>query len=121
MANLYRVCSGNTTQVITVTLNTTASCSFWYDVWANYHNNEYYRQSLSINLSEAPAESFTYYYYDYWSRSKNGVADNSGTTLRSVVIPAGITTYSWYAGCKEDIGQPYDAEDLGSDTYAPEY
>ena len=106
MANIYKVCSGSTTVSINCTLVTTASCSFWYSVWQDYYNNEYYRKLLTLNLSQAAPAPFTYRYQIAWTTTKNGVAYSNGSSAAGQTIPAGVTSFSWYVTCKSDIGQP---------------
>jgi len=118
MSKIYRVCSGATTQVITVTLSTVGGCVFWYNVWADYHDNEYYRQKYRVTLSEQAASAFTYNYLYSWSITKNGAYYNTGQSNASVTVPAGVLTYDWWVTCKSDIGQPAGSA-AGSSEYPP--
>ena len=106
MANIYKVCSGNTTISINCTLVTSAPCTFWYSVWQDYFNNQYYRKVLTLNLSQASHVPFTYRYQIAWTTTKNGAGYSNGSTPASVTIPAGVTTHNWYVTCLTEIGQP---------------
>jgi hypothetical protein len=105
MANLYKVCSGNTTINITVTLTTSASCDFWYNVYEDGYTNRYYRKLLTVLLSETTPSSFTYRYLNTWVTTKNGVEYSNGTEVMFVTIPAGVSNFSWYVQCKSEVGQ----------------
>lgn len=107
MATIYRVCDGNTTLNITVTL-TQGNCNYYQSVWRDGYENKYYRRQLTVTLSQAAPIAFNYNYLNTYVILRNGSAYDNGTYLESRQIPAGVTTYSWYETCKTVLGETYD-------------
>lgn len=101
MAQVYRVCSGNIPIDITVTFSK-GSCDLWY----NNNTSQSYRQLLTVTLSQASPVGFYYNYGVSWTTTKNGDPYSSGYNTYSEYIPPNVTTHSWYADCKLEIGQP---------------
>lgn len=104
MAQVYRVCSGNTSIDITVTFSKGA-CDFWYDVYQDYHTKQFYHQLLTVTLSQASPVGFYYNYGVGWTTTKDGDPYSSGYYTKSEYIPPNVTTHSWYVECRSEMGE----------------
>jgi hypothetical protein len=89
-------CSGTTQAQITVTM-TTGTCPLTgtiYDdgtaVW------ETHRQTITFELSEALDFDLQMNFSADWERTVDEEPPTSGTQTWYIVIPAGLTNYTWY-------------------------
>jgi hypothetical protein len=119
MAYIYRVCSGNTSIDISVSLSTVGSCSDCQTWYANYYDNERCYQTYRLTLDQASPTAFTVTVSINYQTELNGEPEASGYYLYDVYVPAGVLTYDFEVMCSESISGSASDNPAFRDQLAP--
>jgi len=103
MALLYRVCQGNTTITLLLTLSKVGSCGDCDSWYADYYNNERCYQRYRITLDQPSPVAFDVNFNVAYTVELNNAPYASGYYLDIITVPAGVLTYDFVRECSSSI------------------